>query len=468
MEHVLCVVRHAAIVCAAVACGFTATAGLEPFAVDFSQAVGKIRPLNGLCNATPLYNSRTRSINDKVLKLEIPYYRFHDASLENPGIELVDVCRIFPLFHADADDPRNYDFRATDDYLRQVVDAGAEIEFRLGESIEHSKNQYFVHPPKDYGKWAEICVHIIRHYNEGWADGFRWNIRRWSIWEEPDTNPMLLTGAPNPMVDIYQPLYKAAVTRIKQEFPRLLVGAPHSYYGDAVPFVEFCAKEKLPIDFLGITSYVRKPEQLAAQVRAVRKLLDDNGFAKTPISVGEWHLAPIGWGGHGTVNAPRYAKAWADEMSGTLSTAFTASVLMHMQDKPVDFMHYYSIKGGSWGLFDRSNHPYGSYWAMHAFAQLAHGDVRVAAQLRPRDNWWVLASKETKTGVGRVLVATMRTDDSVIPITLKGGVRPVSVKVIDLVQDFEESADWKWDEKSGKLTLCRNLGDSTVWLIEVK
>ena len=71
-------------------------------------------------------------------------------------------------------------------------------------------------------------------------------------------------------------------------------------------------------------------------------------------------------------------------------------------------------------------------------------------------------------GVGRVLVATMRTDDSVIPITLKGGVRPVSVKVIDLVQDFEESADWKWDEKSGKLTLCRNLGDSTVWLIEVK
>ena len=95
----------------------TATAGIEPFTVDFSQAVGKIRPLNGLCNATPLYNSRTRSINDKVLKLEIPYYRFHDASLENPGIELVDVCRIFPLFHADADDPRNYDFRATDDYL---------------------------------------------------------------------------------------------------------------------------------------------------------------------------------------------------------------------------------------------------------------------------------------------------------------------------------------------------------------
>ena len=26
-------------------------------------------------------------------------------------------------------------------------------------------------PPKDYAKWARICEHVVRHYNEGWGWG---------------------------------------------------------------------------------------------------------------------------------------------------------------------------------------------------------------------------------------------------------------------------------------------------------
>ena len=178
--------------------GLAALAAKIP--VDFSQELGPVKRLNGMVNTAPialtLYPEKDMLSATK--ELEIPCTRFHDASLESPGYDLIDVTRVFPLFHLDPDDERNYNFAATDDMLARCRETGSDIEYRLGESIEHSARQYKVHAPKDFAKWAEICVHIIRHYNEGWANGFRWNIRRWSIWEEPDTNPMLLTGAPNP------------------------------------------------------------------------------------------------------------------------------------------------------------------------------------------------------------------------------------------------------------------------------
>ncbi len=31
-------------------------------------------------------------------------------------------------------------------------------------------------PPADFNKWAIICEHIIRHYNEGWADEYLYSI----------------------------------------------------------------------------------------------------------------------------------------------------------------------------------------------------------------------------------------------------------------------------------------------------
>ena len=443
-----------------------------PFTVDFSKEVGRIKRLNGVCNAAPLSNSHTKSINDMVLKLEIPYYRFHDASLENPGIQLVDVRRIFPLLHADADDPANYDFRATDDYLRQAVDAGAKLEFRLGESIEHSRRQYLVTAPPDYEKWADVCCHIIRHYNEGWANGFKWNIERWAIWEEPDTVPQLLAGAPDAFRTLYLPLYATAARRIKKEFPNLKVGGPQGFRTWHMrDFVDYCAANRLPLDFYGFTAYVRDPEDYAKMVREIRAYLDEKGYEDTTVTLSEWHWGPVSWRGHGTFVSARYAKAWSEELAGHDSTAFTAAALIRMQDEPVDAMAYYAMSAGecgAWGLFDENRQPQGSYWAFLAFAQLAHGEIRVETPTVPRERWYALASKDPKTGRGHVLVAALRTDGTLTPLTLRGGVKPVSVKVIDPIHDLEEVEGWKWDAVKGELFIPRDLGDSTVWLVETE
>ena len=33
---------------------------------------------------------------------------------------------------------------------------------------------------------GEVCKHIVMHYNDGWNDGYHYNIAYWEIWNEPD------------------------------------------------------------------------------------------------------------------------------------------------------------------------------------------------------------------------------------------------------------------------------------------
>ena len=41
-------------------------------------------------------------------------------------------------------------------------------------------------PPKDFEKWAHVCLNIVKHYNGGWDNGFHDQIKYWEIWNEPD------------------------------------------------------------------------------------------------------------------------------------------------------------------------------------------------------------------------------------------------------------------------------------------
>ena len=128
--------KHSSVLTALVALTGLAANAAE-FTVDFSKEVGAIRRINGIGNCAPLSNSKGDSYKGLLKPLEAPRTHLHDDALLNPGYAVVDVSRIFPLFHLDADDPRNYDFKPTDDYLRTAIEDGIEIDFRLGEAIEH-------------------------------------------------------------------------------------------------------------------------------------------------------------------------------------------------------------------------------------------------------------------------------------------------------------------------------------------
>jgi xylan 1,4-beta-xylosidase len=137
--------------------------GAEPDAVvDFATTIGRIKPLHGVNNG-PVVRGENADLSGYHSDAGFPYTRLHDVHWPHP--DAVDVSTIFPLFHADADDPQNYTFAKTDDYVAAIVKNNSQIVFRLGESIE-PWTKFHSHPPTDFKKWAKVCVNIVRHYND--------------------------------------------------------------------------------------------------------------------------------------------------------------------------------------------------------------------------------------------------------------------------------------------------------------
>ena len=151
--------------------------------VNFENVIGNIKPMHGVCCAPyTQFGGKDQPIIQKFFKEgNIPYCRLHDCCGTYGGTYFVDISNVFPNFDADENDPASYDFYYTDEYIRAIQVSGAEAYYRLGETIEWGSKKYTSNPPKDYEKWARICEHIVMHYNEGWADGYHYNLKYWEI-----------------------------------------------------------------------------------------------------------------------------------------------------------------------------------------------------------------------------------------------------------------------------------------------
>ena len=444
-----------------------AGASAADFTLDFGVTKGRVKRLNGICNTARINNSMHAKSDELPLfkALELPCSRYHDAALVNPGYALVDISRIFPLMHLDADDPRNYIFKPTDDYILRTLETGAEVEFRFGESIEHSKNRYRVNMPDDVEKVAAVCLHIVRHYNAGWANGFKLNIRRWSVWEEPDLDQILYVKDGD-QFGAYARLYRAIATAVKREFPDVLVGGPEDCCspGFRRDLMKMCRDEKVPLDFIMFDSYTRDVEQLFRQICDTRKMMDGFGFKDARLGVSEWHYGPTDF--QDLNNNPKKARRTRDDLTGIDAAAYAAAVLSRMQDAPVDDLFYYEATSPTWGLISGTT-KFPVYYVFVAFAKLAaKGEaVRVDAPSKSGTGRYLLATRQGDAGYALV-TSFKRGDDC--RIAVKGaGVRPKSVKVIDSELRLEETADWKADERSGELVLRAPVScPSAVWLVE--
>ena len=119
----------------------------------------------------------------------IPYSRLHDVAGAFGRQSVRRYNRTYSAtFRLTRTAPRATTSRSTDLLLADLAKAKCEPIFRLGVTIENYQHirAYRIFPPADFEKWAKICEHIVRHYNEGWASGFHYDIKYWEIWNEPD------------------------------------------------------------------------------------------------------------------------------------------------------------------------------------------------------------------------------------------------------------------------------------------
>ena len=275
--------------------------------VDFSRVLGKVKPMHAVNNGpavrmSDVQNGTMHPFNSNLNEFKnagIPYARTHDSSFYHRyGQEhTVDVFYVFPDFDADPYDPASYDFACTDHYFCGCALANTEVFYRLGHRIEHEIKKYGIHPPKDFKKWAVICEHIIRHYTEGWADGYRYNITYWEIWNEPDLhqNDGKISPTWSGTREQFFELYHVTATHLKACFPHLKIGGP-ALAGDWEWAEDFLAKLKAPLDFFSWHRYDNTVEGVVTRIRRARALLDKYGYQHTESILDEWNYV-LGWRG---------------------------------------------------------------------------------------------------------------------------------------------------------------------------
>ena len=303
--------------------------------VDFTQKTGKaVMPLHGF-NSGPMTKVFTYDARPWFVEGGFPFVRLHDVEYPYGSGEFVDIPCIFKNFDADENDPASYNFGSTDEYIRQSLNVGSKIIYRLGVSIEHSPVKRYVHPPKDFAKWARICEHIIRHYNEGWADGYHWNIEHWEIWNEPDLdrdpkdafNKRCWSGT----VEQFAELYTVAARHLKACFPDLKIGGC-GFTGPKNDFIErFLAlisaeSPRAPLDFFSWHRYTFSAAENVKAAAIARDLLVQYGYGDAESIFDEWNLV-YRWG------ARKYQHTAYPAMKDERGASFYAATLCALQEQ---------------------------------------------------------------------------------------------------------------------------------------
>ena len=275
--------------------------------IDFDKKCGKIKPLHCF-NGGPRslgYNSSI-DFTDEFMEMGVPMVRTCSAAGEYGRNQFINIHCIFPDFSADEQLEESYNFLPTDLYISSIRNSGSDIMFCLGESREPYSRKLYAKPPCDMEKWARICEHIIMHYNEGWANGFKLNIKCWEIWSSPDS-PECFAGDR----EEYFALYRITANHLRERFPKIKIGAygAGGFYSlnrlgatdemkGYVPYMQqFFAyitnKETLaPLDFFTWCCYTSSPEEISMHAKYARNYLDLAGLKRTKSIICEYNGQP--------------------------------------------------------------------------------------------------------------------------------------------------------------------------------
>ena len=415
--------------------------------VDFRQIKGKIKPMHAVNNVPCVpYDNKQNNLFVKMQEAGIPYARLHDTGGRYGGAHYVDVGNVFPNFDANPNEPSAYDFAFTDRLLEEITKYGMKPFFRLGSTIEnfHFIKAYQIYPPKDFQKWAEICAGIIRHYNEGWADGFRLGIEHWEIWNEPDNavtieeNPMW-KGAPEEFYEFYCTVSKY----LKQQFPNIKVGGYGSCGFYAVSnadfsevarstsrveyfieylngFLEYSRANGGILDFFSWHSYADVTDNVKYAEYA-RQKLDSFGYRETEIYLDEWNPGV--------------------EQKGLLRDAANiAAGMCLMQETPTDMCMYYDaqITSELCGMFDFVAHDvYKAYYAFYAFHKL-YVLGREATSNSNMEGVYCCAATDGKSA--GILIVNRTAEEAKFNLVLQGAdVKDAVCYAVDEEHDFQKN-----------------------------
>jgi xylan 1,4-beta-xylosidase len=427
--------------------------GTKKIEVDFSRTIGTIKTLNGV-NGGPLAEF---NLSSYFSAMGIPHVRLHDIPYMFLERDVVDVQFIFPNPQADVEDPASYDFSLTDHYIQSIRELGAEITYRLAYGTWGKRTPYLnPAPPQDYARWADICTHIARHYNQGWANGYHNAVKYWEIWNEPDVD-IFWSGTP----EQYYQLYEVAAKALKKVDPESKVGGPT--VGDLFKeglfdgFLKHCADREVPLDFASWHIYAKDPERVASQAAIVQEALQKYGFSRTESVLDEWNYFLGEWDRER--KDVEYRKWLFDtQVGGPPGAAFAASVLMRLQDSSVGLADYYQGTTHYWGgMFDEFGVPRKACFTFEAFKSLLATPDRVFTAGSEDKGFAVIAGLAKDKSEATVLISNFGTYYNRYDLAFRGLPWEESFAYEKYVVDSHHNLD---------LTMKENLNSRTLSVTE--
>ena len=419
--------------------------------VDFTTSIGPIKPMHGI--GQPPLLGLSEKMFSFLADAGIPYSRLHDTGGAFGGNRYVDIHNIFRNFDADEYDEASYDFAFTDWLLQTLYKYNCTPIFRLGETIEnyHYIRAYRIYPPKDPAKWARICEHIIRHYNEGWANGFHMGIIYWEIWNEPDngrdnTENQMWHGTPE---QFFQ-LYAVTANHLKAVFGdsikvggyatcgfRHVLSAPDKF---GIPceaindtlyasersahfiyffenFFQYIKAANAPIDFFSWHSYL-STENTVLCAQYLDRRLNEFGYGNLETHLNEWNNVCEDRGD------PIQASAQAIAERGTgIAAAKAAAMMCAMQNTKTQLLCYYDARVGTsyyGGMFNPlTKEPFPAYYAFSAFNTLYQCGTQVPCTWDNTPGLYALAAKDETNAA--VLLANESCQDIHVSTNLPEG-----------------------------------------------
>lgn len=452
--------------------------------VELTEGLGIIKPLHGVCCAPySLNGGKTQNMIDAFFKEGgIPFCRLHDCCYPYGWGQFIDVTKIFPDFSANENDENNYNFHYSDEYISAIRKTGCEVYYRLGESIEWGSKKISTVIPSDPAKWARICEHIVMHYNEGWGNGFNYDIKYWEIWNEPE-NPGSEFGSSmwqGSEADFFK-LYAITSKHLKKRFPSLKIGGYGScgFYTQTrtdtpkgfelfIPyferFLKMVKENSCPLDFFSWHIYSASVDELVKHAFFARKTLDGYGFTDTESHLNEWNFDGEG-------------KSFAEKHT-TIAAAFNCAVFSALQNtRYVDKAMYYCFSNESRynGFVDRNGGKTDIPWySIVAFNKLYSLGNCVKATSDSSGIYAVAAIDKSTAAAGdgraAVMITNFNSESETLHLNINGidiigGEKTVSVKLIDDGAMLKKILTVNTNKKfTAELELRKN----TVLLLEIE
>ncbi len=227
-------------------------------------------------------------------ELGIRHVRFHGLLSDDVGTFVIENDEpLYSFFNAD----QIFDFLLSIG-MRPFV----ELSF-MPTGLASGKKTVFhyrgnVTPPKDLKKWATLVRKLVAHWIERYGAN---EVREWffEVWNEPNLKFFWTKGQRE-----YFEFYRVTAEAIKGVNSALRVGGPATAKNEWVEeFVDFCTREKLPLDFVSTHHYPTDAfgkegddtiTQLAQSRRSILREEAQNTFRRAqgkPVYYTEWNAS---------------------------------------------------------------------------------------------------------------------------------------------------------------------------------